>query len=159
MTPWPDPLSSWQTSWSPNDWTYDPSQEQYHESMTNQNCNVRAVSHAWDVFLLSICQSDQQSDKRNDWVILHWKHFQVSSTFATKSILKNLQRGFLPHRWYICRGRMSPWHSSFIQNKRGPIFRLSEYRELPLPIPGPGSLLPAPTCLYKKLNLGSGLVD
>lgn len=48
---------------------------------------------------------------------------------------------------------MSPWHSSFIQNKRGPIFRLSEYRELPLPIPGPGSLLPAPTCLYKKLNL------
>ena len=27
---------------------------------------------------------------------------------------------------------MSPRHSSFIENKRGPIFRLSEYQELPL---------------------------
>ena len=94
MTPWPDPLSSWQTSWSPNDWTYDPSLRTIPWVHDQPKLWCEGSFARLGCFLLSICQSDQQSDKRNDWVILHWKHFQVSSTFATKSILKKPSERF-----------------------------------------------------------------
>ena len=149
MTPWPDPMTEHMTHLKNN-------------TMSPWPTKIVIWGQFRTLGMFFIVNLPKWSaERQKKWLSnIALKAFPGLQYFCNKiNFEKNLQRGFLPHRWYICRGRMSPWHSSFIQNKRGPIFRLSEYRELPLPIPGPGSLLPAPTCLYKKLNLGAGLVD